>query len=284
MYIGTVNSYDPHTMTAEIISADGCQQYASAGIMMQSFDPNGGGSFSAPVPGATCLYDIVMSEVIIVGYYAPPNADGGISTTNENDDTGNQNNTDSISNTHINRNGAKLPTKSTFSGGSSTTTAGGIVTTIRDKMVGLSITPVFYIVMNALNEFLDIMATTFRFRSPAVDVKIDAGEKSGGSNPTQVNIVVRQSSAERADGAIPAINLVMGKDAGSGIINLRINNQDFLKVDLERNVVFDSKNVTFNSEDVVFNNNKTTFNFDDHFNLVGKHYNASTVTDSYNMP
>lgn len=317
--LGTVKSYDPHTMTVEIVSADGCEQHLSAGVMMNSFDPNGGGSFSAPVPGATCLYSKVSSEVILLGYYAPPSGDGGLNDPGVNDDTSNQSGLSTTSKTHISRSQSDIPTKSVFSGGSVTTTAGGLKTMLRDKMAGISITPIFYVVMNAINEFLDIMVTTFRFRSPAADVVVDAGDKISGSNPTQVNIVIRQTSAERAEGAIPAINLTAGKDTGSGVIDLKINNKNFVRIDLDRNTIVDADKLLLNANDIVVNaktmtwnipkiryntsevyygfgnggmsfdgdnvvitSKDVTFNFDK-YSLNGNTYNANVTTD-YNIP
>jgi hypothetical protein len=249
MKLGTIKLYDPNTMTAEIISADGMEQISDAGFLMTSFDPiKGGGSFTPPVAGSTCVYETVSGETLIFGAYAPINGDGGSTLNTVNDPVKSQNDLASISNTYISRAGASLPGKTTMPGASSTTTPGGLTTLIADKFASISITPIFYATMNAINEFFDVMATTLRFRSPAIDVNITADAKSGVGNPTQVNVIVRQSSSERADGVIPSINLVMGKDTGSGIIDLKINGHAFLKVDINRNAVLDFKTLTMKGE------------------------------------
>ena len=251
MKLGTIRLYDPHTMTAELISFDGSEEIRDAGLMMTSFDPTGGGgSFTPPIPGSTCIYETISGETIIVGYYAPPNGQGGTEDNTFNDPVESQNKTSSITSTYVDRSGAGLPGKSTMPGGSSTTTAGGLSTTISDKFASISISPIFHATMNAINEFFDIMCTNFRFRSPGMDIVVDAGDKDNGTNPTTVNVVIRQSNAERADGVIPSINLVMGKETGSGIINLKINGQPFLKVDIDRNVELQFKKFTMIGESV----------------------------------
>ena len=263
MKLGTIRLYDPHTMTAELISYDGAEEIRDAGIMMSSYNPiGGGGSFTPPVPGATCLYDTISGETIIFGYYAPINGVGGNEEPTINDPVDSQYKTTSITSTYVDRSGASLPGKTTPSGGSSTTTAGGLATIISDKFASISISPIFHATMNAINEFFDIMCTNLRFRSPGVDVVVVAGDKSGGSNPTTVNVVVRQSSAERADNVIPAINLVMGKDTGNGVINLKINGNPFIKVDIERNVELRFKK----------------------FTLIGESVDASAISTEYLLP
>lgn len=261
--IGTIQEYDPHTMSAEIISVDGTEQYLNAAIMMSSYNPeNGGGSFTPPVVGAPCVYTVESGEVIILGYYAPPNAEGPKVKPSTQDLIGDQYETPGYGRTYMNRSSNDLPNKTIMGGGFSHTTSGGNSFMFLDKMTSFSLSSVFYFVMNALNEFIDIMCSNLRLRTPIADVSVSTDAKSGDSNPGQVNIVVRQTNAERESGATPAINLVLGKDTGSGVINLKINGQPFLKVDLERNVTFDFKTMT----------------------MKGQVYDASGVTDDYVLP
>jgi hypothetical protein len=235
--LGHVVAYDPATMTATIVSADGASKYRNVGIMMQSCDYGSGSyQFNPPAVGSVCMFTQISGEVLIIGSYLPPNMAGEQDGKGFADTIGDKSTLPTTTNAVINRAPGDFPNKSSLPGDWRMTGKSGSEISFMDMLFSVKMAPTFYSIWNLLNKFWDTVCNKFRFRSPACDVFVDVND----SQETDVNIVVRQTPSERS--GTPAINLKLGKEAG--VVDLKINGQDFLKVDLNRNVTLEVNTMT----------------------------------------
>lgn len=221
--LGIVNSWDPETMTAEISRFDGSSHIANATVIMQSCDiGNGAYSFTPPSIGAPCLFTKVSGEHVILGHYAPPNLSANTDV-------------ESTTGSTLNRSLDEMPTDGRLPGDTIATSPSGFQVGLRNLLYAIEASPIFYSMWNLANSVWDNMCNKFRFSSPGADINVDVD----GGSATNVNISVRRNAGER--GGVPAVNLDIGHSAG--VINLKINGQDFCHVDIDRNVTLNVRNL-----------------------------------------
>ena len=244
MELGVVAESNGSNMV--ILSADGTRRFNDATMVMQNADVKNGAYTGTILPAGTpCVFDIINGEVIVFGAYLPPNLNPSPTPQGTNDQKGLPSKPEPVNAPYISRVPDDYPKNTNLPGDWSTSGPGGSEVALRGGMFSIKMTKAFFSVWNSLNSYWDTMCDKFSFRSPAADVFVDVNE----AQETNVTISVRKGVAERKTGAIPAMELKLGKEAN--IIKMKINGKDFLEVDGERNVMMHVKNFEVKAEEFV---------------------------------
>lgn len=242
MELGIVAESNGSNMT--ILSADGTRRFNDATMVMQNADVKNGAYTGSVLPaGSPCVFDIINGEVIVFGAYLPPNLNSSPPLLGTNDQKGISQRPEPMKSPYISRTPDDYPKNTNLPGDWSTSSPSGSEVALRGGMFSVKMTKYFFSIWNSLNSFWDTTCDKFKFRSPAADVMVDVNE----AQETNVTISVRKEVGERDK--TPAIELKLGKDAN--IIKMRINGNDFLEVDGERNVMLHVKNLEVKAEEYV---------------------------------
>lgn len=240
MHIGVVAEVTQHGMT--VVSYDNTERHQDATMLMQNADiGNGAYSCTTLAVGTPCVYDIINGEVVVFGAYLPPNLNPSPPSYGYNDTS--KPKPDHVKDPYVSRQQDDQPKNTQLPGDWMISGRSGSEVSLRDMLFSIKMSKAFFSTWNALNSIWDSMCNKFIFRSPGADVKVDVSE----SQATDTTIVVRKSAGERS--GTPAIDLRLGNAAN--IIKLRINGQDFLHVDGERNVTLKVNRMVVEADDEV---------------------------------
>lgn len=234
VHIGFVVGYNPDALTIDIRSYDG-ELYKNVSLNPSVNDYElSARKYTVPALKSPCMYTVVSSQVIYLGSFFVPNAEGGLGEEPSLLDTllpkGKDKN---INDTTVSR----IPhdaheARDVIPGSSLDIGPSGSKIGFFDSTYFIKLSPIFYSLWSAINDTWETMCSIFRFRSPAVDVFVDVDKEQN----TNVEINVRTKVSDRLK-KIQPVKLKIGKDGG--LIDMQIYGKPFIKVSPKREVILE---------------------------------------------
>ena len=227
-----VTGYDPNTMTATISPYDGSGNLSNVSCPMNRCDPvNGAYAITPPSIGSPCWYTEYNGEVSIISLFPPLNINSDANTDLK-----------SPLGATANRCPSDMANKATLPGNSSATNSMGSEESLTDMMKKIIMSPgKLSSVWNLLNGVWENVCSIFRLKAGGMDIEAEVD----GANNTNTTIRFRRTVGERAGTSV--VDLQIGQNAG--IINLKINGNDFLHVDAARNVKLVASTISFTASE-----------------------------------
>ena len=252
VHIGTVVDFNPNTLTVDIRSFNG-ELYKNVSLNPAVNDYElAARKYTIPALKSPCMYTVVSSQVIYLGSFFVPNANGGV----EEKDTEEKSLLDNLlmlskEEEEMNFDDnviSRLPfdcseAPDILPGSSLEMGPSGSKIGFFDNTYFIKLSPIFYSMWSAINDTWETMCSIFRFRSPAVDVLVDVDKEQN----TNVTITHRMKVSEREKKVQPLV-IKVGKDGD--LIDIKIYGKPFLHVTPDRKVELEVKELKIKGKKV----------------------------------
>lgn len=252
VHIGTVVDFNPNTLTVDIRSFNG-ELYKNVSLNPAVNDYElAARKYTIPALKSPCMYTVVSSQVIYLGSFFVPNANGGM----EEKDTEEKSLLDNLlmlskEEEEMNFDDnviSRLPfdcseAPDILPGSSLEMGPSGSKIGFFDNTYFIKLSPIFYSMWSAINDTWETMCSIFRFRSPAVDVLVDVDKEQN----TNVTITHRMKVSEREKKVQPLV-IKVGKDGD--LIDIKIYGKPFLHVTPDRKVELEVKELKIKGKKV----------------------------------
>lgn len=246
---GTVEAYDPKTMTAKVVASNGSECYQHCSVIMASMDYSSGSyKFEPPVPGSPCIYITDGTSAFILGYYLPDNfGDDSQNVVDPNfvvedcidPNPGIASNTGAV----YSKSPSNFPNKSSLPGDSIQRGASGSEVGMKDNMYKISLGPLLQSIWNGITNLYSLACTNFKLTSPGLEIN----SAVASNQDCTTDITLRSNTSETKSGK-PAVLISIGKKAN--LVTVSINGKQIFKVDGDQNMtlqgnrlILDFKNV-----------------------------------------
>ena len=229
---GIVALYDSNTQTA-IVNDRWGNTYENVGVPFKRYDlAQGAFSCTPPTSGATCLFG--QSDVgdwyIIAIVNGPINIDGDSSPDSN------------PLNIPLNRTARNSTIGNTKAGNSIDTTSMQAEFVKSDSLYKIKMTPIFYSCWHLVNMLWENMCNAFSFISAGFDLIVNVD----GAYNTDTVITARRTTGEK--NGVPCLELDIGKTAD--IVKIKVNGEDFLHLDADKNVTIVAKDIKLTADNV----------------------------------
>ena len=252
VHIGTVVDFNPNTLTIDIRSFSGeLHKNVSLNPAVNDYEL-AARKYTIPALKSPCMYTVVSSQVIYLGSFFVPNANGGMEEKGT-DEKSLLDNLLMMSKEEEEMNFddnviSRLPfdcseAPDILPGSSLEMGPSGSKIGFFDNTYFIKLSPIFYSMWSAINDTWDTMCSIFNFRSPAVDVFVDVDKEQN----TNVTITHRMKVSEREKKVQPLV-IKVGKEGD--LIDIKVYGKPFLHVTPDRKVELEVKELKIKGKKV----------------------------------